>query len=827
MRRLCPGGVLAAGRGVAACLVAASWAVAQAPAPAPHLAVFADGAEVPGTVADLGDRAKAAIAGRRLFDPAKPVRWVRFGAAVPKLPAAFVEFDNGDILPGAVVGHRPEGFEWRELVGSAQPMNHPESLPARLLVAAAADVLAPDRLLARPAGDAMIASRIDVRRDRVRRIVWRSDVPHRQRPKTLFLADGTVREFKSVRWADDAVIALLADGSTDRYPFAAIAELHLAPRPDPWDAWFETLADDDGGVVQMVCRSGARVSIPQRQCQAAHGLASMLAQPTWTLDPLFLPIADIVRLLAFAPAEAPLSFLEPTRVAQASPLGGSLTWKADVNVQGGPLDLAGPPVGWGFGVQARTELALPLAAGVKEFRGRAGLDRIVGVGGCFRASIHANDAASPALWQSDILVGSGTCAVCGSLPLAGPDGGQKELVLVADEAHRDRPPGADPFDIRDTVDWADPLVVLDPAVAARRTATRLAAAVPAWAGWTMAAEPAARVRLLSQIDPVLPNHRAGWAVITVAEGGPLRLARTWQTLRPQDRFLVAAVSGYGPAKGPLTLRVDGWQWDLVPPARSGDHVVPFVLPLDGRPDGPLAVEIVAPAGQQVQWHALGLAGPLDVGWFPLEPMKMEAKNGSKFTRRDDGAILVGMPAPARDTYTIRLRSPEGGIRALRLDALLDPSLPKPACGPGTGQQGRFAIGALDVSAVAADGAATPVEVVAGFSHPLQAPGAGPLDAVRRARSAYLPNPHWGGAGATMNSAVLHFRAEQAAAEEIVVGIDFGLGDHFSLGCFRFYGSADPVARLPVVAVTLVREPTPNAPPPAIVVGRPVEPVPTP
>ncbi|MFM8986898.1 MAG: hypothetical protein ACKONH_12750, partial [Planctomycetia bacterium] len=62
---------------------AGSFALGQAPPPPPpHLAVFADGAEVPGTVADLGDRAKANIAGRRLFDPAKPVRWLRMIEAV-------------------------------------------------------------------------------------------------------------------------------------------------------------------------------------------------------------------------------------------------------------------------------------------------------------------------------------------------------------------------------------------------------------------------------------------------------------------------------------------------------------------------------------------------------------------------------------------------------------------------------------------------------------------------------------------------------------------------------------------------------------------------
>ena len=457
-----------------ACAMPGFTAVGQPPPP-PHLVVFADGAEVPGTVTELHDRARATIAGRRLFDPAKPLRLIRLSEAAPRIPKAYVEFDNGDRLPGTVIGHRSEGFEWRELVGAAQPMNHPESLPATLQVVTMEDIVAPDRPLTRPPRDRGITICVDVRRDRVRRIVWRQDAPRKYQPKTLFLADGTASEFRSIRWSDDAVVVLQTNGTAERHPFATINELHLPPRADPWDAWFETLADDEAGVVQAVLRSGARVSFPQRQFLSAAGLNSIFVQPTWSLDPLFLPVPEIVRLLAFAPAEAPLSFLEPSRVRQASPLGTSWIWQADHNVQGGPLDLAGPPISWGCGVQARTELTWPLTTGVREFRCRVGLDRIVAGGGCVRASIHANDAAGPPLWQSEILVGSGSAADCGSLPLAGPDGGQNDLVLVADDAHRDRPPGADPFDIRDCVDWAEPLVLFDPTAVPVRTAARRAA----------------------------------------------------------------------------------------------------------------------------------------------------------------------------------------------------------------------------------------------------------------------------------------------------------------------------------------------------------------
>ena len=59
------------------------------------------------------------------------------------------------------------------------------------------------------------------------------------------------------------------------------------------------------------------------------------------------------------------------------------------------------------------------------------------------------------------LIGSGEPASSGPIALTGPGGGQKSLLLVADPAHADRPPGTDPLDIRDLVDWLEPVLTLD------------------------------------------------------------------------------------------------------------------------------------------------------------------------------------------------------------------------------------------------------------------------------------------------------------------------------------------------------------------------------
>src|SRR5262245_56119172 len=52
-------------------------------------------------------RAKPALDGRPLLDPANPARWIRDRSIEPPAtPRAFVELWGGDLLPGRVVAYR-------------------------------------------------------------------------------------------------------------------------------------------------------------------------------------------------------------------------------------------------------------------------------------------------------------------------------------------------------------------------------------------------------------------------------------------------------------------------------------------------------------------------------------------------------------------------------------------------------------------------------------------------------------------------------------------------------------------------------------------------
>ena len=63
-------------------------------------------------------------------------------------------------------------------------------------------------------------------------------------------------------------------------------------------------------------------------------------------------------------------------------------------------------------------------------------------------------------FENPLLVGSGHTA--DSRGAVARRGVPRRLTLVADAAAMNRPPGADPFDVRDAVDWLEPVVGFAP-----------------------------------------------------------------------------------------------------------------------------------------------------------------------------------------------------------------------------------------------------------------------------------------------------------------------------------------------------------------------------
>jgi hypothetical protein len=92
------------------------------------------------------------------------------------------------------------------------------------------------------------------------------------------------------------------------------------------------------------------------------------------------------------------------------------------------------------------------------------------------------------------------------------------------------------------------------------------------------------------------------------------------------------------------------------------------------------------AAAQAAWedHALEPGA-----WTVLVPDSVKAKDGSEFIVEEDASVVVTGKVVAKDTHTITTVVPIKGARALRLEALAWPTLPK--SGPGRSSGGNFVL----------------------------------------------------------------------------------------------------------------------------------------
>lgn len=525
--------------------------LAPAANPARYVALWSDGNRSEGSRLSGWHAANGTpqLDGRSLLDEGTPFRWLRDRSIrTGERPAAFVELSNGDRLPGTTVSYQngnPDSYE---------PL-------------APHFVVEPSVAFYPPKSSPADSPRVRVVAKFVRRIVWQARALDRYEPGTLFYRDGRTVAFRAARFGDGFVDLLLSDGPR-KSSFREIAEIHL-PRADDWEQYvaeLATLSIGDRSRLLQVETSGGLIATgsldrfdaaargkPDDADQWVHAL-----QPAWSLDLLWISCGEIWIRRLLAPHEVPLSRIYPTASRNQSLLsGGAWNWQANRNVHGAPLAGGEHEFGWGFGVQATSELHFPLPPYVASFRSQVGLDRAASTGGCVRARIYVNSTGSNPLFESGYLVGSNARNDTGAIGLTGPSGGQRELILQIDAAHQGRPQGADPLDIRDIADWFDPLLTLDPAKLKTEIQQRSAAQIPAWEGWELANSDGGEIRWTSFPDDWAdPPGAFGGGVVAV--GKPLVIRRRLK-LDDDANWLVMAVSRrkVGGEAPRLEVRVNG------------------------------------------------------------------------------------------------------------------------------------------------------------------------------------------------------------------------------------------------------------------------------
>jgi hypothetical protein len=374
-----------------------------------------------------------------------PLRWLRNQRApFPNDPPAGVEFIGGDQLPGEVVGVRSD------------------EAGLSLTVTPAAETLYPG-----------LGRRTELRIDpgEVQRIVWRRKAGRRFTPGRVFLHDGRDLAFRSLQWKETGITVLTEDGITE-FAWSDLSELHL-PAADPWQAHVRCLAQSDPqGLTRLKTvetSDGLRVTVSTLWFQSPLPYEQRVAgqtttawhhylRPYWSRDPLWIADAAIARTIFFHPEEYLLSRLEPVFSESPQGFGQSWVWQPNRNVRGETMHNGGRDYAWGFGTHAASRLEFSLVDYAKTFRCRVGLDRLAGSGGCAQAMVYLNGASEPR-YTSPILKGSRRAYDLGRIVLSGEP--PRTLALASVSAHENRPPGADPFEIRDHVDWLEPIVELD------------------------------------------------------------------------------------------------------------------------------------------------------------------------------------------------------------------------------------------------------------------------------------------------------------------------------------------------------------------------------
>jgi len=428
------------------CLLILEWLCVATAAPAAEprfLAAWSDGSRTAeDEVRDWQRVASRPTLGRRpLLESKNHVRWLFDTQAVDNARlGSFVEFALGDRLPGRVVGYSDNSG-----LGNSLPM---------LLVR-------PDLAIDLPGQQ---RPELPVRLDFVRRIVLRAQGGPPATPGSLVAVDGRRIAFRSLRFEKRGVRVLTTVGPLT-FRFDELVEINL-PLDKPFESLFRALAvltpDLSARLMRIETSSGARIttSLERLQARTVRGDEPQkwfhLVQPAWSLEALAIPHRQI-RLRVFTPpAELPLSWLEP--LASRHQGFFSAAWstaQVDRNVRQGMLRAAGRMYCFGFGVHAEHELEFELPACARAFRTGLALDQLVAGGGCALGRIVIEGRTA---YESPVLVGSARVVESGALPLG--SGVSRRLTLVAD-ACRERPAGADPFDIRDMVDWLEPTVELD------------------------------------------------------------------------------------------------------------------------------------------------------------------------------------------------------------------------------------------------------------------------------------------------------------------------------------------------------------------------------
>lgn len=484
------------------------------------------------------------VNGRNVFKEDAPVRLIRDQELRVETRAPLVVLANGDVLNGLP----------KQLAASDGRHDQPQ----RVVVQLDAPLMPLDGV------------GVSVRTDRVQRIIGQETRLRKPPPQpgTVLLLDGRELKGSSIRWQEYGLSVLTDDGIVQ----AAFTELADVVFPQV-DLLAAAIEDSLGAgslsgpaIMRMALRSGAvlTTSRASREMERSRSRRSATVevmyyvQPAWSSNPVAIPEAEIAWVGYRRADEVPISMLPATTPLNTRLIGEPQEWLRNRSQNSPVVSLARGECDLGLATHSDSQIVFTLPAGATSFSTVVGLDRIAGPGGCVRCSIAEWDGAAQkpgkTLWDGGIQLGSDSPKVTGAVDVSG----LKQIVLITENAHEERPAGADPLDIRDDVCWLAPLVIVDRSQLTDDPA--FAVALPGLSAW----EKTGSAWQTTKIGHRWNEAADRWeAVLTVPEKVELRLRRTATISAANDVLELMTAVSQNPAEQQLELKVNGeavtWQ----------------------------------------------------------------------------------------------------------------------------------------------------------------------------------------------------------------------------------------------------------------------------
>ncbi len=301
----------------------------------------------------------------------------------------------------------------------------------------------------------------------------------------------------------------------------------------------------------------------------------------------------------FSPEELPLSRLRPvTNRHFGAFTAGWTTYHHDRNADGNPLSVLGERWPWGLGVRAGHELQFDLPECATGFRGSVALDGAAGSGGAAIARVLVDGKQ---VFQSELLVGQRAATRIGPISLDPKPG--TRLTLLADPAHG-AGPEFDPLDVRDVVDWIEPIATLDSLTLARDVAQASDAAATGLAGWSVAPAAGADWRLVNLWDGANRSAPAFRSVLELS--APVTFTLKRRVAPPRDTLVlwIAELASRGhSARSTFEASLSGRSLGVekTPPLGSQGEMRPIIMPLGAHAGQmvEIAIHIVPTPGKRM------------------------------------------------------------------------------------------------------------------------------------------------------------------------------------------------------------------------------------